>query len=203
MTRTATPYSRVRPQATILVFFTALLLVPFSCRTPVTPKPEGYLRVDYPEKEYRLYNGSPHYRFEIPTYAHVELDTGRRAGVGWSNVVVPSLDAKIHLSYKPVEDNLQAYITDSRRLVYKHTVKAEGIEESPFADPETDRFGIVYDLEGDVASAVQFFVTDSTTHFLRGSLYFNTRPNRDSLNPIIEFLRVDIIHMIETTEWKY
>ena len=99
--------------------------------------------------------------------------------------------------------NLTAYITDSRDLVYKHTVKAQGIEDTPFIHREESRFGMIYDLKGDVASAVQFFVTDSTTHFLRGSLYFNCRPNRDSLNPVIEFLREDIIHMIETTSWKY
>jgi gliding motility-associated lipoprotein GldD len=82
-------------------------------------------------------------------------------------------------------------------------VKAEGIEETPFIEREQKRFGMIYDLKGDVASAVQFYVTDSTTHFLRGSLYFNAAPNRDSLNPVIDFLREDIVHLIETTQWKY
>jgi gliding motility-associated lipoprotein GldD len=133
----------------------------------------------------------------------VEKDRSRLSEPGWINVLIPSLNGQVHLSYKPVEGNLGAYIEDSRSLVYKHTVKAEGIEETPLIDRDNNRFGMVYDLKGDVASAVQFFLTDSTTHFLRGSLYFNTRPNRDSLNPVIEFLRQDILHMIETTEWKY
>ena len=118
-------------------------------------------------------------------------------------MVIPRLNGKIHLSYKPVGDQLNELITDCRELVYKHTVKAHGIEETPFIVRDEKRFGMIYDLKGDVASAVQFFITDSTDHFLRGSLYFNSRPNRDSLNPVIDFLREDIIHLIETTRWKY
>ena len=180
-----------------------LWLVAIGCDHSNTPKPAGYLRVDYPEKSYQMYDGQPFFRFEIPTYARVERDTTPGADPGWINVVVPKLNGTIHLSYKPVTENLGAYITDSRALAYKHSVKAEGIEESPFIERDQKRYGMVYDLKGDVASAVQFFITDSTSHFLRGSLYFNAPPNRDSLNPVIEFLRQDIIHLIETTEWKY
>jgi gliding motility-associated lipoprotein GldD len=174
-----------------------------SCNQTYTPKPAGYLKITYPEKTYELYNGQDFYQFEIPSYAQVEIDRGPRSEEGWVNVVIPQLNGTIHLSYKPVDDQLNALITDCRELVYKHTVKAHGIEETPFIQREQNRFGMVYDLKGDVASAVQFFITDSTDHFLRGSLYFNSRPNRDSLNPVIDFLREDIIHLIETTRWKY
>ena len=180
-----------------------LLFMMASCKQNYTPKPTGYLKIDYPEKSYRLYSDQEFYQFEIPEYATIEIDSGPRAEKGWINVSVPRLNGKIHLSYKAVNDELNAYITDCRELVYKHSVKAYGIEETPFIHREQKRFGMVYDLKGDVASAVQFFVTDSTNHFLRGSLYFNCQPNRDSLNPVIEFLREDIIHMIETTQWKY
>jgi gliding motility-associated lipoprotein GldD len=180
-----------------------LLGLGVSCDRSYTPKPPGYVRIDYPERAYRPYDGQPYYRFEIPTYSYVERDSSPGADPGWINVVIPSLNGKIHLSYKPVMNNLGDYIADSRTLVYKHAVKAEGIEESPFIENEQNRFGMVYDLKGDVASPIQFFVTDSTRHFLRGSLYFNAPPNRDSLNPVIDFLREDIIHLIETTQWKY
>jgi len=172
-----------------------------SCNHSFPPKPEGYARIDYPEKAYRLLT-EEHYQFEIPVYSSVEPDSSPRAQPGWINLVIPALNAKIHLSYKQVNGNLDEYITDSRTLVYKHTVKAEGIEETPFIERDRKRYGMVYDLKGNVASAVQFFVTDSTTNFLRGSLYFNCVPNRDSLSPVIDFLREDIIHMIETTKWK-
>lgn len=187
----------------ILSMVVFLLLLSASCKESYTPKPSGYLRVDYPEKSYRMYSDQEYFEFEIPDYAIVEIDSGPRGNEGWINVAVPQLNGKIHLSYKAVGDNLNAYITDCRELVYKHTVKAQEIVETPFIDRDMNRFGMVYDLKGDVASAVQFFVTDSTTHFLRGSLYFNIRPNRDSLNPVIDFLREDIMHLIETTRWKY
>jgi len=188
---------------TAMSFAVLLLLLMVSCKQSYTPKPTGYLKIDYPEKSYRLYSDQEFYQFEIPEYALIEIDSGPRAEKGWINVSVPKFNAKIHMSYKPVDNQLNAYITDSRELVYKHMVKAFGIEETPFIHRDQKRFGMVYDLKGDVASAVQFFVTDSTKHFLRGSLYFNCRPNSDSLSPVIEFLREDIIHMIETTQWKY
>lgn len=180
-----------------------LLSLMASCKQSYTPKPTGYLKVNYPEKKYQLYNDQEFFQFEIPAYARVEIDEGPRGEKGWINVDIPQLNGTIHMSYKPVNDQLNALITDSRELVYKHTVKAHGIEETPFIERDQKRFGMVYDLKGDVASAVQFFITDSTDHFLRGSLYFNCRPNRDSLNPVIDFLREDIIHLIETTQWKY
>lgn len=181
----------------------AIIFLAGSCKESYTPKPTGYLKVTYPEKSYELYSEQEFYQFEIPTYSRVEIDMSRRGEKGWINVDIPELNAKIHLSYKPVGDQLNELITDCRELVYKHTVKANGIEETPFIERDQRRFGMIYDLKGDVASAVQFFVTDSTDHFLRGSLYFNCRPNRDSLNPVIDFLREDIIHLIETTQWKY
>jgi gliding motility-associated lipoprotein GldD len=180
-----------------------LLIIAVSCNPSYTPKPAGYLKIDFPEKSYRLYSDQEHYQFEIPVYARVEIDSGPNGAEGWINVEIPRLNGTIHLSYKQVDDHLNDYITESRELVYKHTVKAQGIEETPFIERDQHRFGMVYDLKGDVASAVQFFITDSTDNFLRGSLYFNCRPNRDSLNPVIEFLREDIIHLIETTQWKY
>lgn len=187
------------PRGAILM----LMILLISCSGGFTPKPTGYLRIDYPEKRYRLDDSQEFYRFEIPEYALVEKDSSRGSEPGWVNVVVPQLNGKIHLSYKPVNDNLGDYIADCRTLAYKHTVKAEGIEETPFIHRDQRRFGMVYDLKGNVASSVQFFITDSTTHFLRGSLYFNCPPNSDSLKPVIDFIREDIIHLIETTEWKY
>lgn len=180
-----------------------LLILLISCDGSYTPKPAGYARIDYPVRSYQLYDVQNACRFEIPSYAFVEVDSSQGSDGGWFNVVIPSLNGKIHMSYKPVDGNLGEYIADCRALVYKHTVKAEGIEESPFIHRDKNQYGMVYDLKGDVASAVQFFITDSTHHFLRGSLYFNAPPNRDSLNPVIDFLREDIIHLIETTAWKY
>ncbi|MBN1131622.1 MAG: gliding motility lipoprotein GldD [Bacteroidales bacterium] len=183
-----------------LVFISLLVT---ACNTSYTPKPMGYARIDFPEKEYKLYDGNAPYSFEIPDYSYVENDPGRMNEPYWINIIIPELNGTIHISYKNVNNNLQEYIEDSRTLVYKHTTRSDGIEETLLLNDAEKRYGILYDLKGNVASSVQFFLTDSSTHFLRGSLYLNTRINRDSLNPVIDFLREDILHLIESTRWNY
>lgn len=184
------------------VIFTLLLVMFISCDRGYTPKPMGYIKVHYPEKSYTRYDGANPYSFEYPVYGHVFENKRNNSEPYWYDIFFPEYRSTIHLSYKAVEDNVEAYIEDSRTLVYKHTSRSDGIDELPFADTVNHRYGILYNLKGNVASSVQFFVTDSVEHFLRGSLYFNTTPNRDSLNPIIDYLRVDIEHLIESIEWK-
>ena len=108
----------------------------------------------------------------------------------------------MHFSYFPLDNNFARHLEDSRSLVYKHTVKATNIKEVVYEHPEKDVYSVRYDIYGNTASAIQFFITDSTTHFLRGALYFSALPNADSLAPSIEFLGRDINHMIETFAWK-
>jgi gliding motility-associated lipoprotein GldD len=63
-------------------------------------------------------------------------------------------------------------------------------------------YGLIYDIEGNTASSLQFYVTDSTKHFIRGALYFNVRPNIDSVKIVLEFLKKDVLHLIQTLQWK-
>ena len=86
--------------------------------------------------------------------------------------------------------------------VKNHISKADAIDEKVFNNNNENVYGILYDLKGNTASAVQFYVTDSTRHYLRGSLYFSAEPDADSLAPVIGFFRDDIIHLIETIKWK-
>jgi gliding motility-associated lipoprotein GldD len=184
----------------IIFLLSAILL--FACDRNYTPKPSGYIKVHYPEKSYRLFDEDGPYSFEYPVYSIVIQDQKKNSEPYWYNIFYPEYNSTIHLSYKQIDNNVNDFIEDSRILVYKHTSRSEGIDEMPFTDTENRRYGIMYSLKGNVASSVQFFVTDSTKHFLRGSLYFNTSPNRDSLNPIINFVREDIEHLIESIEWK-
>lgn len=183
----------------VLLIIGALLA---ACNGNYTPKPMGYLKVEYPEKEYVVYDEKAPFTFEYPSYAEVVPSRVETSGVYWYNVNFPVYNGTLHLSYKSLEDDVQTLIGESRDLVYKHASQADGIAEIPFVDTANDRYGIMYELSGNVASAVQFFITDSTENFLRGSLYFRTTPNRDSLNPIINFVKEDVEHMIETIQWK-
>jgi gliding motility-associated lipoprotein GldD len=167
-----------------------------------TPKPKGYYRIDFPKKTYKDFKSNCPYKFEYPTYSKIIQDPENNGNNCWLNVHYPQLNGDIHISYKSVDNNLQTFVEDSRTLVYKHTVKAESIQEQFYSNPDHSVYGIVYKLRGNVASPMQFFMTDSTSHFIRGSLYFRTEPNKDSLAPVIKFVEKDIKHLIETLKWK-
>ena len=166
------------------------------------PKQKGYPRVDFPKKSYRLYDSLCPYSFEIPTYSKISNDKHKGADPCWINVDFPIYNAQIHLSYKTVTNNLDTFLNDSRDFAIKHQIKATGIDETIIIRDSSKVYGLVYDIAGNTASNIQFYLTDSTHHFMRGALYFNVVPNIDSLKIVVDFLRQDIVHMIKTFEWK-
>ena len=184
-----------------VVLFTAVFLLAGCGHAPV-PKPAGYFRIDLPEKVYVHFDSPCSYSIEYPQYAMINLHPGSAADTCWMDIEFPSLKAKIHLTYFDIRNNLASLTEMSREMAYKHTIRAEAIDEKFWANDSSRVYGILYDLKGNTASAVQFFVTDSTKHYLRGSLYFMAQPNEDSLMPVISFLREDIIHLIETLNWR-
>ncbi|MCK5823009.1 MAG: gliding motility lipoprotein GldD [Bacteroidales bacterium] len=185
-----------------LLFIIFFAFVFFSCQHDYTPRPAGYMRIDFPEKEYQHFSNNSPYSFDFPKYAKIVKDKEKDAEPFWINIVFPKLNGKIYISYKEIDNNLSEYIEDSRKFAYKHTVKADAINEKVYSNKEKKVYGILYDIKGNTASNVQFFLTDSTKHFLRGALYFNTRPNKDSLAPVIKFIKTDIFKLIETFEWE-
>ncbi len=185
-----------------LSLLTIIILLSFACRRHHSPKPKGYFRIDFPERSYQAFDSTFPYKFEYPEYAKVSIDASLNSEDYWCNVLFPKFDGQIHMSYKTIDDNFYELIEDSRRLAYKHSIKADAINERLFEDNEKQVIGILYDIKGDAASPIQFFATDSVEHFLRGSLYFNAIPNKDSLAPVIDFVKEDIIHLIESIEWK-
>jgi gliding motility-associated lipoprotein GldD len=186
-----------------IIFYSIVLLgLLVSCNGDFTPKPMGYMRVAFPERSYRLFDMDYPYKFEFPKYAGINQDVSPNAEPYWINVEFHRFNAKIHISYKPVKNNVQKFLEDARTLAYKHTIKADAINEKLYSNPDKKVYGILYDIKGNAASSVQFFLTDSTKHFIRAALYFNSIPNKDSLAPVIDFIHKDIDHMIETFEWK-
>ncbi len=187
-----------------LILLISILFFCSACNSDYTPKPRGYFRIDLPEKAYTAYSSGCNYSFDLPVYADVRDDSSRDAKTCWKNVVFPSLNGRIHLSYYPIKDQkmFAQLIEDSRRLVFKHTVKAEGIQESRISNDTSKVYGLFYDIEGNAASSIQFFVTDSTKNFLRGALYFYAEPQADSIAPVLQFVKKDIMVMLETLKWK-
>lgn len=183
--------------------FAMVLFLAVSCKEDYVPKPRGFFRIAFPEKSYHLFDsiGVP-YRFDIPDYSKIIPDNDRITEPNWVNLIIPAHKAELHLSYKKIEKNLDKLMEDSRTLAFKHTIKADAINERIIINPAKKVYGTVFLIEGNAASPLQFYLTDSTQNFLRGALYIREVPNIDSLQPVIDFITPDIIRLIETTEWK-
>jgi gliding motility-associated lipoprotein GldD len=189
----------------ILLFLSAS----FSCREVVVPKPKGHFRIDLPQKEYVLFNepaGSKRYipvSFEYPAYGNLAFQDANGSEPGWFNIEFPRYKAKIYLTYKDIKNDFENLMDQTYKMnVKNHIAKADAINEQVFNNMPEKVYGILYDLKGNTASAVQFYVTDSVNHYLRGSLYFTVEPDADSLAPVIGFFRYDIVHLVETIKWK-
>ena len=190
----------------IIIWCSFLASLLASCNSPYTLKPEGYFRIDFPEHRYRTFDQSGYpYTFEYPVYARVSRDStlfNDEDTPYWINVEFPQFNGTVYISYKRVGPNrLEKLIDDSYKMTYKHTAKATGIRDSLFRTPQGIT-GIWFEVSGDAATGRQFFLTDSTTHFLRGALYFDTAPNADSLGIVYDFLQDDMKHMIQTLRWS-
>lgn len=173
-----------------------------SCENTYTPKPYGYFRVDLPPHSYRTIDTlNLPYEFDLPVGVRLtnHVATGEKY---WIDLNYPRLNANIYCSYKTLNGNLNSLLEDTRRIVYKHSIRADGINEKLFQNPDEKVYGILYDLKGNTASSEQFVLTDSTHNFFRAALYFNNVPNKDSIAPMSEYIREDIIRMMESFRWK-
>jgi len=187
----------------IWLWVAALVVLISACHQPYSPKPRGFFRIDLPQKNYLASDSSLPYLFEYPDYTTITPDPQAPNEKYWININYPAYKATLHLSYKDVSGNLFNYLEDAYTLVSKHIPKADAINDSVVFDNDRKVFGLTYRIEGSgAASPYQFFVTDSTAHFLRGALYFKTTPNNDSLAPVIDFIISDVHHLINTLHWN-
>jgi len=200
--------SQLNKPVTFLLLI-ALFINATSCEEPIyTPKPRGYPKVVYPEKNYKQFaEDYCTFTFEQPTYAIIEQDTtffsGRSKNDCWFNIRMDQFAATIHCSYVPIskDDPFEKLREDAFVMANEHIVKANYIDEIP-VDTKHGVKGMAFDLEGPVASPFMFFLSDEKEHYFRGSLYFNTRSDPDSLAPVIKFVKEDLSHMIRTFKWN-
>lgn len=179
-----------------------------ACNSNYTYKKKGYFKIDFPEKKYQLFDkpGYP-YSFEYPVYATVIKDSSffgdATENPWWINIDVPQFGGRIYISYKEVaKSNFDSLVNDAFKMAYrKHTDISTGINDS-LVQTANGVEGIYFSLAGNTATANQFFLTDSTTHFLRGALYFDAAPNEDSLGIVNDFLKKDLLHLVNTLKWK-
>lgn len=178
----------------LFFFFSFFFLV--SCKDDVLPKPKAYLSLEYPEKSYQKLSLKRPYNFNVLENTKV-IDEPKN----WLIIKYPNLKASIDITYRPVENNLKELLIEAEKLVFKHAVKAEQIIPKDFVNPNRKVFGSLHEITGNAASHLQFHVTDSTDHFIKGALYFYAKPNYDSILPAVDYIKKDVLKLIETLEW--
>lgn len=189
----------------VLISFFALSLLLSACNGGnYSPKPRGYFNIAMPEKAYTKFDEGCAFSFDFPVYAKIVADQSEANRKCWYNLAFPQFNGRLHLTYYDVgsKDEYEGLVEDARTLAFKHTVKANAIDQKLISYPDHKVFGVYYAIEGNTASSVQFFLTDSVKHYFRGALYFNERPQYDSIQPVVNFIKQDIDRMISTFKWK-
>jgi gliding motility-associated lipoprotein GldD len=174
------------------------------CDRSYLPKPLGYNRLVLPEPSYHPLPDTLPYQFEYSTHARLLDDSSRISERFWIELYYPVLKSNVHITYKKLNNNpklLKEFMDDAYTLTAKHQIKAYAINEIIATTP-SGKTAVIAELEGEVPSQFQFTITDSSKHFLRGALYFNTKVQNDSLAPAIEYMKKDIMHLINTLEWR-
>lgn len=173
------------------------LLSVSSCKDDVIPKPSSYLRLDYPVANYANFENNCPFTFEMNADAVIKAE--KDCGL---TITYPKMKATIYLNYQPVKNDINALLKDAQTLTYKHVIKADDILEQPYLNPERKVYGMFYQVDGNVATNSQFYATDSTKHFVQGTVYFYAKPNFDSIMPAASYIKNDMQHLLETIKWK-
>lgn len=178
------------------------LLVLAGC-SEYTPKPHGYPRIEFPKKGYETFSENCPFEFSKPVYSRMVKDTGDHTEPCWYNLYFPDFDATVHLSYKHFSEQkqLDSMMEDAYKLVFKHTIKAEEIDESEVKTPYGNQ-GVFYTLTGNTATPFNFFISDGKNHYMRGAFYFNNHTVRDSVSPVVDFIRDDVLKIINSMKFS-
>jgi gliding motility-associated lipoprotein GldD len=180
-----------------LGIFLVLFFLVVGCQSDTQPKPLAYLSLEYPVAQYVSQKTTVPFSFEANTFAR--FSEARQSS---AKLTYEEMKATLYFNYVPIQNNLDSLLNDAYQLPYKHIIKAEAIPEKRFINQEQRVYGNLFTVVGDAASQFQFFLTDSTKHFLVGSLYFYARPNYDSIYPAVQYLKKDIVHLMETLQWN-
>lgn len=174
-----------------------LFIICVSCGEETLPKPKAFLNLEYSNPTYSQLKLSRPYSFEVSSNAVIKDEPKQ-----WLKIQYPHLKASIDITYRTIDDNLRELLVESEKLVFKHAVKAEQISSNNYTNDDQKIYGTIHEITGNAASQIQFHLTDSTKHFIKGALYFERRPNFDSILPAVAHIKNDVLHLIETFEWE-
>lgn len=172
------------------------------------PKPRAYPRVTYPARNYVTFREVEcPVTFQFPDYMHVirreNFFNEKPAHPCWFDLDAPALGAKIHCSYYDItaEKSFDVLVADAFKIADQINQRANYMDEIRMAN-EHGVGGLLMEFSGSAASPLHFYLTDSTTHFLKASLYFQSKVVPDSLAPITSFLREDLAIIINSMTFE-
>jgi len=186
----------------LLLLLTVMIAVA-SCTEPsYTPKPPTYLRLELPEPSYEKYTDSCSYTFEISNLYQVENAPDQTDGTCHKRINLGPLNGTAYIRYWDMTEPLSYYVNSANDEIDRHKLKANNIVDERILRPEDRVFGSFFELQGDVATPFQFYLTDSTSRFLYCEVLFNSTPNYDSLRPSLDYVKRDLDQFMNTLKWE-
>lgn len=174
-----------------------LLFVFIGCKDDILPKPKAHLRLDYELAKYMTFDSPCAFNFDHNVDTRVTVRENCDVKIEY-----PKMKATVYLTYRKVDNNIDALLKDAQKLTYEHVIKADDIVETPFINTKDKVYGMFYQVGGNAATNTQFYLTDSIQHFVTGSVYFYAKPNFDSIMPAASYIKDDMQTLMETMQWK-
>lgn len=180
-----------------LACLSIFLLLLWSCKEELLPKPNALLRLDYQLAQYERFDSDCAYQFDYNIDANLKVT--EKCDI---TIQYPKMKATVYLTYRKVNNNINDLLKDAQKLTYEHVIKADDIVETPFINAQNKVYGMFYQVGGNAATNTQFYATDSIHHFVTGSVYFYAKPNFDSIMPAASYVKDDMKTLLETMSWK-
>jgi gliding motility-associated lipoprotein GldD len=182
---------------TLKYYMLLLVFGMYACGNDAVPKPKSHLSLEYQKPTYQPLASSCPFTFQVNDFATLKENNCSY------EIHYPKMKATVYLTFKDVNNNIADLLRDAQSLTYKlHTLKADDILERPFVNKDNKVYGMFYEVGGNAATNALFYATDSTKHFMTGSVYFYAKPNYDSIMPATKYIQEDMRYIMETLEWK-
>jgi len=208
--KTKSVISRFVSMLSMVLIFGLLQFWIYGCRerTVPIPKPRAYPRVFFPARNYVAFRQQEcPLTFLYPDYMQLirreHFFDEQPAHPCWFDLDASALGAKIHCSYSPIESGkaFDELVSDAFKMADRINQRANYMDEIRVANAQGVS-GFLMEFSGAAASPLHFYLTDSTRHFLKVSLYYQSKVAPDSLAPMTNFLREDLAVMINSMTFE-
>ena len=182
----------------LLVVFSVIF---FSCNDSSLPKQSAFLRIEFPQPNYLA-----HKEIKLPVDFYynssaidIKINNNQQFSLDYYKMNF-SVDISHNKINKP--QDLENSLRDFSLLLDTHSKKSNGVFMREYENSNNIVYAKIFEIRGDVASPIQFYLTDSTSNFINGSLNLKFKPKYDSIFPSIQYVKNDILVFVESLNWK-